>query len=213
MNVSELEKAVGGLSNPSKMPGYSYGTPAKECKVGSILRTRKGSVCSKCYARKGMYVFPVVQSAQYRRLNILSSNLETWRKNMTALLSLKYARKTGDAKVFRWHDSGDIQSLEHLSAIVQIAKDLPGILFWIPTKEYATVREWVRQNGAFPENLSVRVSSPMLGASVPAIPGTVSSTVGTGTGFACEAYTRGGKCGPCRACWKKDIVSVDYPLH
>lgn len=213
MKVSELETAVGGLSNPSKMPGLSYGTPAKDCPVGSMLRKLKGSVCSKCYAHKGMYVFPTVKEAQARRLEILSADLDAWRRNMTELLSRKYARKSGAEKVFRWHDSGDLQSEEHLSAIVQIAKDLPGIRFWIPTKEYGTVRRWIAKHGAFPENLAVRVSAPMIGREAAPIPGTVSSTVGSGTGFACEAYARGGKCGPCRACWNTEIPSVDYPQH
>lgn len=213
MKVSELEHAVGGLSNPSKMPGLSYGTPAKNCPIGSILRKVKDSVCSICYAHKGMYVFRCVREAQERRLKILLADMDGWRKNMTALLAAKYAKKTGDDKVFRWHDSGDLQNAEHLSAIVQIAKDLPGIRFWLPTKEYSLIRKWILAHGSFPENLAVRVSAPMLGAEMVSIPGTVSSTVGSGKGFACEAYTRGGKCGDCRACWKKEIVSVDYPRH
>lgn len=213
MKISELETAVGGLSNPSKMPGLSYGTPAVECIVGSMLRKVKGSVCSKCYARKGMYVFPNVQAAQRKRLEILSSNVWAWAENMKELLSRKYAKKRGDAAVFRWHDSGDIQSMEHLSAIVWIAKELPGIRFWIPTKEYGTVRRWIAENGAFPENLAVRVSAPMIGRESPAIPGTVSSTVGVREGFQCEAYTRGGVCGDCRACWNTEIPSVNYPQH
>lgn len=214
MKTSEREQAVGGLSKPSKMPGFSYGTPAKDCIVGSILRTRSGSVCSKCYARKGMYVFPNVRNAQAKRLAILSANLDNWRENMTELIRFKYRRKVGSDRVFRWHDSGDIQSPEHLSAIVQIALDIPDIRFWIPTKEYGIVRRWLASNpGGFPANLIVRVSAPMIGAEPNPIPGTVSSTVGAGTGFACGAYQNGGKCGDCRACWDISVESVDYPQH
>jgi hypothetical protein len=214
MNVTQLEKQIGGLSNPSKMPGWSYGIPANACGIGSILRKQSGTVCSKCYAHKGMYSFPVVQDAQARRLGILSSDLNVWRKNMTDLLELRYAKKTGDDSVFRWHDSGDIQSMAHLSAIVQIAKDIPSISFWLPTKEYSIIRKYLSKNPkGFPRNLTVRISAPMIGEKVPRLNGTVSSTVGTGTGFKCEAYARGGKCGPCRACWKRSIRSVDYPQH
>jgi hypothetical protein len=212
MLISELTQSVGGLSEPSKMPGFAYGIPAAECSIGGILRKRKGSVCSKCYAHKGMYSFPVVKAAQYRRLGILSNDLDGWRKNMTSLLRAKYARKS--ERYFRWHDSGDLQSAAHLSAIVQIAADLPDVKFWLPTKEYALVRAWVKEHGAFPANLVVRVSAPMIGQeSVSNIPGTQSSTVGAGVGLACEAYTRGGHCGDCRACWNKNVESVDYPQH
>lgn len=213
MNVKALEDAVGGLSNPSKMPGLSYGTPARECNVGSILRTRKGSVCSKCYAHKGVYVFPVVQAAQARRLEILSSDLSAWTKNMTELLSRKYARKVGDEKVFRWHDSGDIQSEEHLSAIVQIAKNLPGIRFWLPSKEAKVVRDWLKAN-RLPANLTIRLSAPMIGQVIDhKIPELVYSSVGANQGQACPAPTQGNTCGDCRACWDRSVKNVDYHKH
>ena len=31
MNTAEALTLVGGLSKPSKMPGWAYGLPAKEC--------------------------------------------------------------------------------------------------------------------------------------------------------------------------------------
>ena len=68
----EALKIIGGsLSKPSKMPGWSIGLPAKECKTGGKLQAVKGSVCYDCYALKGCYVFKVVQDAQYRRLAAL----------------------------------------------------------------------------------------------------------------------------------------------
>jgi hypothetical protein len=35
--MKELDNITGTLSKPSKMPGWSYGLPAKECKTGSKL--------------------------------------------------------------------------------------------------------------------------------------------------------------------------------
>lgn len=213
--IKELEQAVGGLSQPSKMPGLSYGTPAAACKVGSILRAAgKHTVCGSCYAHKGMYVFPNVRNAQAKRLEILSSDLDQWRQDMTELIRLKYRRKAGKDRVFRFHDSGDVQSLEHLEAIVQIARDLPDILFWLPTKQYPTVRQWLAQNSdGFPSNLAVRVSAPMIGRPAVPIPGTVSSTVSAGVGYSCPAPQQGNNCGDCRACWSTEIASVDYHKH
>ena len=73
MNTKEAWTLVGGLSKPSKMPGWSIGIPAKECKTGAKLQAVKGSVCYDCYALKGCYVFKVVQEAQYKRLRAISS--------------------------------------------------------------------------------------------------------------------------------------------
>jgi hypothetical protein len=38
MNTTEALKLVGGLSKPSKMPGWAYGIPAAECKTGKKLQ-------------------------------------------------------------------------------------------------------------------------------------------------------------------------------
>ena len=99
MNTQEAWKLVGGLSRPSKMPGWSYGLPAAECKTGSKLVNVEGSTCEGCYATKGCYVFPVVQAAQYRRLESIAK--PEWVDAMALLINSK------KPDVFRWHDSGD----------------------------------------------------------------------------------------------------------
>ena len=50
MKTKEALEIVGGLSKPSKMPGWAYGLPAKECKTGSKLQNVPGSTCYDCYA-------------------------------------------------------------------------------------------------------------------------------------------------------------------
>jgi hypothetical protein len=86
-DVGGLRKLVGGLSKPGKMPGWSIGIPAKECKTGSKLRAVKGSVCEDCYALKGCYVFKVVQDAQYRRLKAIYT--APWVQAMVTLINSK----------------------------------------------------------------------------------------------------------------------------
>jgi hypothetical protein len=207
--IKEAVAVTGSLSVPEKMPGFAYGIPPQDCKLGAILRKKKGSVCSKCYAHKGMYSFPVVRAAQAFRLRSLK-NLPLWTTAMTLLIGKKLRTKE---KFFRWHDSGDVQSLKHISAIVTIAKNLPDVRFWLPSKERSMIRAWIKKNGRFPENLVVRMSSAMLGQKPDPIPGTLSSTVDSGIGHACPAYSQGGHCGDCRACWDPTIDNVDYPQH
>jgi hypothetical protein len=213
--MKKLWDAVGGLSTPSKMPGYAYGIPAWKCKLGAILRKKAGSVCHKCYALKGMYVFPVVQNAQRRRLKSLSR--PEWAENMVELLSRKYARKAKRDRVFRWHDSGDLQSVSHLAKIVDIARRLPRIRFWLPTRERTMVREYLRENQqGFPANLVVRLSVPMIGQ-IPARgfapAGVLTSTVGVAYGRECPAPKQGNACGNCRSCWDPKVGNVSYKKH
>ena len=78
MNKKQLEAITGTLSKPGKMPGFSYGIPAKECKTGSKLAKIKGSVCYNCYALKGMYRFETLKWNLNTRSITLSS-----RRSMT----------------------------------------------------------------------------------------------------------------------------------
>lgn len=214
MKVSELAAMVGGLSEPSKMPGFAYGIPAQACKLGAILAKKVGSVCHSCYALRGMYVFPAVKNAQARRLQILQADMFAWKRAMVSLLEKKYRRKTGDERVFRWHDSGDLQSVSHLQAIVEIANLLPSIRFWLPTREREIVKAFLATGKTFPGNLVVRISAAMVGQETGPLPdGTLGSTVGANTGHACPARLQGNACGACRACWNPNVKSVDYPLH
>jgi len=114
---------------------------------------------------------------------------------------------------FRWHDSGDLQSMDHLLAIIEIAKRLPSIKFWLPTREIGLMRQFVREHGSdkIPSNLTIRVSAAMVGGDAIKIDGCQTSTVSEhGT---CPAPQQDNKCGDCRACWDKTVDNVAYNLH
>jgi len=204
--IAYLEREVGGLSTPGKMPWYAYNIPASKCNVGSVLRHVPGSVCSKCFAHKGRYVFPNVRAAMDNRHALLVADPSGWAGNMATLLARK-AR--GDTKFFRWHDSGDLQGVWHLEALVWIAQQLPHINFWLPTKEYEIINSTHSMVRRAP-NLVVRLSAPMLEQVLPI---GLTSSVNSGVGFECPSKKQGNKCGDCRACWDRAVRNIDYPLH
>ena len=199
MKTNEALKIVGGLSKPSKMPGWAYGLPAKECKTGSKLVKVKGSTCHGCYALKGCYVFKVVQEAQYRRL--ASVKHELWTAAMALLINSK------KSKYFRWHDSGDVQDEAHLLKIFAVCKLTPSVKHWMPTRE-----AWVKRFLPLkPHNLIVRFSAPMVDQEAPSSwPHT--STVVT-SGRTCPAPTQDNECKDCRACWDPSVKNVAYGQH
>ena len=204
MLVKEAKAIVHSLSSPGKMPCPSYGLPAKECTVGSALRTVKGSTCFKCYALKGQYVFRNVQDAQYARLASIDS--PAWADAMVTLIS-KHT-------YFRWHDSGDIQDIDHLMKIIEVCARTPNTQHWLPTREKAIIKRYLRVAGSFPGNLTVRVSDAMIGQkSRETISGTVTSGVVTDGSHNCPAYRQDGFCKDCRACWDKSVPHVNYPQH
>ena len=87
MKLKEIEAKIGGLSNTSKMPAYSWGISAKDCKTGSKLALIDGTICNKCYANKGCYVFKVVQDAHKFRLQAVELN--EWVDYMIQLITIK----------------------------------------------------------------------------------------------------------------------------
>jgi hypothetical protein len=123
--------------------------------------------------------------------------------------------KSGDDH-FRWFDSGDLQSIKMLQAIVDVCRMTPRVKHWLPTREVGIVS---RFRGSLPNNLVIRVSSPMIDQRpIKGLPrGVKTSTVHKNSkpvGFICEASkVSPPNCGPCRACWQRDVKSVSYPLH
>jgi hypothetical protein len=225
MTTKEAWTLVGGLAKPSKMPGWAYGIPAKECKTGKKLRKVKNSTCFGCYALKGCYQFPIVQDAQYRRLN--SINNIRWVEAMALLINSK------KSKIFRWHDSGDLQSLKHLAKIYKVAKLTPGVLHWLPTRE-AWTKPYIAKA---PKNLVVRFSMPMVDQEALNSWGNTSTVVSKPSLKSCGAFRTDktgkihglnkykrftkkdkkeldlGHCGSCRACWKPTIKNIEYGIH
>lgn len=217
MNKQEAIEITGGLSNTSKMPCRSISLPAQSCKMGSKLVSLKGSVCHGCYALKGMYRFSTVKTALTRRLDKLYH--PQWVEAMVFLI--------GKDKYFRWHDSGDIQSIMHLSNIMEVARLTPNCQHWLPTREYKMVEEYVESYGLIPKNMFVRLSAIMVDGNTPDklveflndfqnVEGfigvsSVSNTHEESTDN-CPAYSQGGKCGDCRKCWSPHY-NVTYPLH
>ena len=223
--IKELSEIIGGLSKTDKMPCLSWSTSASGCKVGSQLRSKPDSVCSKCYACKGNYLFPSVRSCLERRLESLS-DLDAWTTTMIDLIAWHAGQgatlRDGTIAApgfFRWHDSGDLQSVEHLQAIVEIARALPEIAFWLPTKEIGIVGKWIALHGHIPTNLVIRISGYYL-KQRPKITSMRGSGVrGSGVDVdgddvtTCIAPQQAGKCGTCRACWNRDIEIISYHQH
>ena len=206
--VKEAMEFVGGLSSPSKMPCYSYGISAKLCETGSKLVDVVGSTCADCYALKGMYADwnKNVSEAHARRYEAMQS--PDWVSAMVFLINKKRM------EYFRWHDSGDLQSFQHLLNLVTIAEQCPNTNFWLPTREKKYINQYQKAFGDFPANLTVRVSATMVDDTAGDYPNT--STVHQDKapiGLACKAPEQEGKCGSCRACWDKSVVNVSYKKH
>ena len=205
MNKKEAKEITGGLSAPGKMPEGSYNLPARACQTGAKLRQVPGTPCYGCYAFKGRYNFPNVKDALTRRLESLQH--PQWIEAMAVLIKGK--------KHFRWHDSGDLQSVDHLKKIFEVCKLTPATQHWLPTQE----RKYLPL-GSYPKNLIIRLSN----AQNDTKPGNAWSHWSTvvshqdapiygATRHLCPAPEQGNNCGSCRACWSRDVHEVHYKIH
>ena len=200
MKIKEAKQITGSMTRTSKMPGLSYSLPAWECKTGSKLRKVPGTPCYNCYALKGNYLrYPDIKKAQYYRLASLKH--DSWVMAMVAQVKRQ--------KWFRWHDAGDVQSVEHMNKILEVCRLTPGTNHWLPTQE----RHYMRAVSPVevPDNLIIRLSGSKIDGPEPSCwPHT--STVVTKSA-SCPAPSQGGKCKECRQCWTKSVKNVSYGKH
>ena len=202
MKIKEAKVITHSLSKPNKMPGFSYGLPAWECKTGSKLAKIPGTVCSSCYAMKGSYtMYKGVKPAQYKRLDAIKHPL--WVKAMATQINSK------KVKYFRWHDAGDIQSVKHLLKIFKVCELSPDVKHWIPTKESQFLKHIPVDR--VPKNLIIRISGTKIDGPAPKF-WPWSSTVVTKSA-SCPAPKQSGKCLDCRACWDHKVKNVSYGKH
>ena len=212
MTRIEALTLIGGLSETSKMPGKSYGLPTANCMTGHKLAQQPGTICSMCYANRGHYVTfaHAVLPAQNRRLASLSNPL--WVDAMIIALATE--------SWFRWNDSGDIQSVEHLDKIMQVAKRTFWCRHWLATRERKMLKIWLADN-VVPENMVVRISAtysdvPVKFLTPLIVPGVCKSNVHNlkkPVGQECPAPKQFNKCDTCRACWDREIETISYHQH
>jgi hypothetical protein len=160
----------------------------------------------------GSYRAPSTVAAMERRFGALWHPL--WVLTMVNLIR-RATRKS--EKIFRIHDSGDLQGLWHLRKWVDVARRTPEIKYWMPTREYGMVQEFLKTD-KLPDNLCVRLSAHMNDGLPPLGYGLPVSTVSQYQPVPveaekCPAPEQGGKCKDCRKCWDTRVPWVAYTFH
>lgn len=212
------------LSKPSKMPGHSWSLEAGRTCPASKLTVRehgRAAICDGCYAKGGMYRMPNVKNAQQRRLDWLLDSIEGDDGDTAILGLVSMIEATGDS-VFRVHDSGDLFSEAYATVWVEVARRLPHVQFWIPTREHLRERMLpaLRTLASLP-NVALRPSAARIGDPAPEVEGL---SAGTTVAFhdtlpadhwICPATATEQKaCDDhgCRKCWDP-TVKVAYVAH
>lgn len=193
----------GGLSHTSKMPCPSYSIPADRCKTGGKLRQVQNSTCSDCYACKGFYNFPNVHDRLEARYQSIYN--PQWIDAMVELIH--------PHDYFRWHDSGDLQSLRHFQNIIAVCWKTPSTKHWLPTREPQIIKQFLTKSGTIPTNLTIRISAALIDSDhYTHVLGCYGSGVYT-HGYSCPAPRQKNECQDCRVCWDQSVDFVTYKKH
>jgi len=162
-------------------------------------RMSSGFICSWCYALKGNYRNVNQQFYQAMRLRWTQAALEapapgetftpamrpkeraeksffTW--FMTLAIERYYAPEkwedravyAEDPRFFRVHDSGDLFSLPYAWSWLEVARRLPHVKFWAPTRMWVFA-PFVRALSEAPANFAIRPSALHFRDDAPVIPG------------------------------------------
>lgn len=213
------------LSEAGKMPCKSFSLQAIETCPGMFLPSGEvKAVCSKCYATRGNYLYPVVKNARKENLQ------ETYKSDFA--LNLVEIIKKEKSKFFRWFDSGDIYSNNFLIDVFAVCLNTPKVQHWIPTKSRELFDQKTWETLESLPNVRVRFSSDSINGDFEPFHGSTViqknmvdskqsnlfkppqfSNEEPGKVYTCPAGKQGGKCNACRACWSKKIEVVAYVLH
>lgn len=238
LTLGRARKIAGSIGYPSKMPGTSYALPATACITGAKLAKIPGTICHTCYALGGRagYQMPRAQVGMLRRLHGIRD--PRWVDAMVRLLSHEHAKtairvdlgavgvrlqarggsrwRWNEPGFHRWHDSGDLQSVDHLAAICEVARLTPKIKHWLPTQELSMVKAYLDAGHTIPRNLIIRVSSVMIDEPLRRSWPHTSSVFKESTpadAHICPAPMQDHQCRSCRACWSPSVAHVAYEAH
>lgn len=166
--------------------------------------------CAGCYAKQNNYHRPNVKAPRLE--NREDWQREAWCDDMVAALDRD--------RYFRWFDSGDMYAIGLARKILEVMERTPWVKHWLPTRmaKFPKFRPVLEAMQALP-NVMVRFSSDAIdGSYTPGVHGsTIAPTYEQASSIpgaqACAAPTNAGKCGPCRACYSKDVPVVAYTAH
>ena len=206
------------LSRTTKLPCPSFALPARASCAGLREAERiisrgeagdGGSICGRCYAFRLASFRPRLREVEFQRF--------AWYKRAlargSAAQELVDSIKATGANIFRLFSSGDFHSIKSIETWIKVAKALPGVRFYAPTRTYVlkAFLPALRRLHALP-NVSVRPSALTVDQEAPIIKGLGDGTRVVRRGHTCPATDQNNECGECRLCFDKTGV-IAYKAH
>jgi hypothetical protein len=149
------------LADTSTMASRSTSYPTEFCATGRHLKNINESTCAGCYAEGVTYNYDNTARRQIQSFNDMVQDPIEYHSRLAD--QIPNEGKDG-LPVFRYLDSGDAHSPEHLALMLDTATLNPNIIHWIPTREFGMVNKVLASRGyapdAIPPNVRLRMSMP-----------------------------------------------------
>ncbi len=197
------------ISKTSKLDGVrSWSLEARATCPGAT--NGKGELvpaCAGCYAVGGNYRFDNVKLPR-------QENREDWKRDGWVSDMVNALRND---RYFRWFDSGDVYDVRLANKILEVMQRTPDVKHWLPTRmhKFAKFQPVLAAMEALPNVVVRRSSDSVTGEFTAGLHGsTILPDAIAPTGVTlCHAANNAGQCGPCRACYSKDVAVIGYVAH
>lgn len=214
------------LTWTSTMEAWSWSLPAGPINAGGSCApwsSGPDAVCACCYAMGGRYSFRKILSIQAVRFHWFKDALRKDADGLAEFLAHSIGLHACNG-YFRIHDSGDFHNLAAVRCWTQVARALPAVRIWCPTRahrlpgwrralrELADAGVVVRPSALDTEQPPPTVANLAAGSAVyrGPIPSAVYSCPKLNgsdpDGHSCEAQR-------CRTCWDSPDTPIGYRYH
>ena len=154
--ISKGNNEKTGICSLSTLSGYAvehYAAPRGSDKIAGTCPRSCPLAGRECYARN-LSRYPNVYKVYKDNTLLIKGHAFEQLKNDV----LDYV-KNNRISAFRWHDSGDIISAEHLAVLIDIANAAPRVSFYTYTHNIKLANDFIKAGNKLPDNLIVNIST------------------------------------------------------
>lgn len=154
--VSKGNGKLGNIPGINLLPGNKPLTNSKGVPYTNISGTC-GKHCALCL--KACYAVRYMKYHHNSTVKGYATNTYMMRNEPEKFLAqIKEYCDKNIVKYFRYHTSGEIESVEQLELYARICREIPDVIFYIYTKSFDILTEWLNKGNDIPENFVINLS-------------------------------------------------------
>lgn len=156
VTISKGNTKMGNIPNFNTLPGNKPLTKSNGKPLTNIKGTC-GKYCGSCF--KYCYAVKFVRFHNNSTVRVYAMNTLIMRNDPEKLKrAIKEYCEKNVVKYFRYHTSGEVESVSQMETYTEICKENPDVVFYLYTKAFDILNEWFEQHKSIPDNLVINLS-------------------------------------------------------